>query len=204
MDNTLNSALNTFSEALGTVKKTLTQMGLPSSFAPTLDLAEIDKRIADLKAVEQWLIANQTMLRGTIQGLEVQRNTIATVQALSQSMQGVNSKAAKSKSKKSEAESASSPADAFPFNNPGFNGAAWWDLLQKQFEHITRATLATGAHDPVAIGKKVTQAVGKVAGDWAIDAAKETAGRVAKQIAGTAAKKVTRSVVRKVSRRKKD
>lgn len=83
---TLSSALSSFTDTLGLVKKTWTNMGLPTSFAPTMDIEEIDKRIADLQAVEQWLIANQTMLRGTIQGLEVQRNTIATVQALGQSV----------------------------------------------------------------------------------------------------------------------
>lgn len=52
---------------------------LPSMITPTLDLGEMDKRIADLRAVEQWLNLNATMLRTTIQTLEVQRNTIATL-----------------------------------------------------------------------------------------------------------------------------
>jgi len=49
--------------------------------APTLDVAELDKRIADLRAVEQWLNLNLSMLRTTVQSLEVQRNTIATLKS---------------------------------------------------------------------------------------------------------------------------
>jgi hypothetical protein len=54
---------------------------LPSMIAPTLDVDELDKRIADLRAVEQWLNLNLSMLRTTVQSLEVQRNTIATLKS---------------------------------------------------------------------------------------------------------------------------
>jgi hypothetical protein len=56
---------------------------LPSMMAPTLDVDELDKRISDLRAVEQWLELNATMLRTTIQTLEVQRATIATLKGIS-------------------------------------------------------------------------------------------------------------------------
>lgn len=50
--------------------------------APTVDIDELDRRIADLKAVEQWLTVNMNMLQGTIQALEIQRGTIATLKAI--------------------------------------------------------------------------------------------------------------------------
>jgi hypothetical protein len=59
---------------------------LPSMITPTLDIGELDKRIADLRAVEQWLALNANMLRATIQSLEVQRNTIATLKSFGGSM----------------------------------------------------------------------------------------------------------------------
>lgn len=65
------------------VKKAWASFGVPSTFAPTVDLEELDKRIADLKAVEQWLTVNMNMLQGTIQALEIQRGTIATLRAFS-------------------------------------------------------------------------------------------------------------------------
>lgn len=61
---------------------------LPSMITPTLDVDELDKRIADLRAVEQWLNLNTSMLRTTIQSLEVQRNTIATLKSFGGSMLG--------------------------------------------------------------------------------------------------------------------
>jgi hypothetical protein len=59
---------------------------LPSMFAPTLDVNELEKRIADLRAVEQWLELNASILRTTIQSLEVQRATIATLKGISSAM----------------------------------------------------------------------------------------------------------------------
>jgi hypothetical protein len=59
-----------------------TSMGLPSMAAPTLSVEELDKKINDLKAVEAWLNVNMSMLRGTIQALEVQRGTIATLKSV--------------------------------------------------------------------------------------------------------------------------
>lgn len=68
------------------VKKAWGSFGLPPSFTPTIDLGELDKRIADLKAVEQWLIVNMNMLQGTIQALEIQRGTIATLKAFGEAV----------------------------------------------------------------------------------------------------------------------
>jgi hypothetical protein len=54
--------------------------------APTLSTDELDKRIADLKAVESWLNMNIGMLRGTIQAMEVQRGTLAAIKSMGSSM----------------------------------------------------------------------------------------------------------------------
>ena len=75
---------------------------VPGMVTPTLDVNELDKRITDLKTVEGWLRMNLNMLQMSIQGLEMQRATVAAMQAISQS--------------------AGSPeANANPFANP-----AWW------------------------------------------------------------------------------
>ena len=57
-------------------------LGLPMAgmITPTLDVSEIEKRIADLKLVENWLNMNLSMLRMSIQGLEMQRLTLAAMQ----------------------------------------------------------------------------------------------------------------------------
>ncbi len=55
---------------------------LPGMVTPTLDLGELDKRITDLKTVENWLKMNLGMLQMSIQGLEMQRTTVAAMQAM--------------------------------------------------------------------------------------------------------------------------
>jgi hypothetical protein len=71
------------------VKRAWSTLNIPSTLVPTVDIEELDKRIADLKAVEQWLNLNLSMLRGTIQGLEIQRGTLAAVKAFGASMGGM-------------------------------------------------------------------------------------------------------------------
>jgi len=60
--------------------------GMSGMATPPMSTDDLDKRIADLKAVESWLNLNLTMLRGTIQALEVQRGTLATLKTMGASM----------------------------------------------------------------------------------------------------------------------
>ncbi|MDX5364614.1 MAG: hypothetical protein LPJ91_10730 [Pseudazoarcus pumilus] len=57
---------------------------LPGMLAPTLDTDDLDKRIKDLRTVENWLQMNLNMLQATIQGLEVQRSTLNALKAMSE------------------------------------------------------------------------------------------------------------------------
>lgn len=64
---------------------------------PILNIEELDRRINELRAVENWLRLNLTMLQGSIQAMEVQRATIATLQSFANmggSMGGATSAAA--------------------------------------------------------------------------------------------------------------
>lgn len=54
---------------------------VPGLAMPTLDPAELDKRIADLKSIEGWLTMNLNMLKLSIQGLEMQKLALNAVQA---------------------------------------------------------------------------------------------------------------------------
>ena len=56
---------------------------VPGFLVPTVDVEELDKRISDLRAAESWLEVNLNVLRATVQGLEVQRHTIAAIRSLS-------------------------------------------------------------------------------------------------------------------------
>jgi hypothetical protein len=57
---------------------------LPGMAMPTLDPAEVEKRVRDLRSVEAWLNMNLNMVKFAIQGLEVQR---AGLQAMRASME---------------------------------------------------------------------------------------------------------------------
>ena len=86
---------------------------IPGMVTPTLDVDELDKRITDMKAVENWLKMNLSSLQMAIQGLEMQRTTIATMQAMS----------------KIASESAASGGEAGAQANP-FATSMWpWNLM---------------------------------------------------------------------------
>ena len=60
---------------------------VPGLTMPTLDPADVDKRIAELKSVEGWLSMNLNMLRMAIQGLEMQKAGLQQMQGMQQAMQ---------------------------------------------------------------------------------------------------------------------
>lgn len=89
---------------------------LPGMVTPTLDVSEIDKRIAELKSVETWLTMNLNLLKMTIQGMEMQRATLSAMRG----MQAAGAEAAKAGAEATQAGSGGNPfADA------------WWNVLQQ-------------------------------------------------------------------------
>jgi hypothetical protein len=85
-------------------------IGIPGMVMPSLSVEDINKQIADLKAVESWLTLNMNMLRGTIQALEVQSATISTLRSMGESL---------SASVKSATPAAAVPAAfSYPFGMP--------------------------------------------------------------------------------------
>jgi hypothetical protein len=138
-------------------------MSLPSLATPTLSVDELDKKISDLKAVESWLNLNTAMLRSSIQALEVQRNTIATLKTMGQTMaeamqQGRDNpyaaaffqhaepaKTAAGKTPAKPAEEAKVPPKpdaAAAATAQMANPAAWWNLLQEQFTQAVSSAMA--------------------------------------------------------------
>lgn len=151
-------------DSLDFVKKLWSGMGIPNAVTPTTDLNELDKRIADLRTVEQWLQLNLTMLRTTIQGLEVQRGTIATLKAFSSNLSSSfsapgNASASSAAASSSAQPEMPSPAAAQSFMQPmmdaGLAPTAWWNMLSSQFNKIAQAA-ASGAQEqePSAEDKK--------------------------------------------------
>ena len=74
---------------------------------PGLDVDELEKRIKDLKSVENWLNLNLNILKSTIQGLEVQH---ATMMALKSFGDAVSAAGAAATAPKEESETKTTSA----------------------------------------------------------------------------------------------
>lgn len=139
-------------------------MNIPGIATPTLSVDELDKKINDLKAVESWLNLNMSMLRGSIQALEVQRGTIVTLKSMSASFAAAVKQAPGAGDKAAEAAPYASifaqPAAAAPEAAPQAEAAAapemagaaqmgnptvWWNMLQDQFKQAVTSAMASDA-----------------------------------------------------------
>lgn len=144
----------------------LPQMPGPSSWvAPTLNVEEIDKRIQELRAVHFWLEQNTRALSATIQALEVQKMTLATLQGmncsmadLAQAMQahvvtptawsaGAPAPAPQSDTTPEPAAKPSRKTASTSRTNPSAGPAGvvdpmqWWGSLTQQFQHIAATAM---------------------------------------------------------------
>ena len=78
---------NLATQAAGSAAQKIPQLpSLGSWVAPTLNVEELDRRIDELKAVQFWLDQNATALKATIQALEVQKMTLATLKGMNFNM----------------------------------------------------------------------------------------------------------------------
>ena len=74
---------NLATQAAGNAAQKIPQLpNLGNWVAPTLNVEELDRRIDELKAVQFWLDQNATALKATIQALEVQKMTLATLKGM--------------------------------------------------------------------------------------------------------------------------
>jgi hypothetical protein len=132
---------------------------------PLTNVEELDKRITDMRAVEQWLKLNLNMLQSAIQALEVQRATLATLRAFgayakdAAAQQGDGAPFASlwpMGSTAPKAEESTPPADTAQHSKPesgsandaAFDPSGWWNLLQSQFNNL--ASLAMVQADAAA------------------------------------------------------
>jgi len=128
---------------------------------PNMSLEDFDRRISDLRAVENWLRLNLSMLSSTIQALEVQRATIATIKSFVTSganMAGGAVPGMGAGSSGSDTPSSSESMDAYAAQATAA-AQGWWDMLQQQFDTLaaaTNATLQQGAETMQAAAQQAT------------------------------------------------
>jgi hypothetical protein len=158
----------TMNDTLEFVRNFWGSMKVPGMTMPSMSPDDLNKQIADLKAVESWLQMNMNMLRGTIQTLEVQSATLTALQSMSESFAKATSpsaahpKAAKPASK-TEPASNNEAFDKMPspsdFAAHMANPTAWWNTVQQNFSQAVNQAMApeqkTGK-DTAPAAKKTT------------------------------------------------
>ncbi|WP_326535649.1 PhaM family polyhydroxyalkanoate granule multifunctional regulatory protein [Pseudorhodoferax sp.] len=136
--------------------------GLGGWVAPTLSVEDLEKRISELKAVQFWLDQNAMALKATIQALEVQKMTLATLKGMNVSMAEV----AKAFTAQRSEDAAAAPVAPAPAPSPAPEpepaaeaGAAdaagarpgvidamqWWGALTQQFQQIAATAMKDAA-----------------------------------------------------------
>ncbi|GAB3364072.1 MULTISPECIES: PhaM family polyhydroxyalkanoate granule multifunctional regulatory protein [Giesbergeria] len=139
----------------------LPQMPNMSSWiAPTISVEELEKRITELKAVQFWLEQNSRALTATIQALEVQKMTLATLKGMNFSMADMANaftiKKTDASASPAQAAAPAAPPDAASETASTASAEAapsvvdpmqWWGALTQQFQQIaaTAMTEATKA-----------------------------------------------------------
>lgn len=178
--------------------------GLGGWVAPTLNVEDLDKRIAELKAVQFWLDQNAMALKATIQALEVQKMTLATLQGMNVSMAEVAKAFTAQPTEAAEVRTPAPPPAARPAPEPAPEPAAapqaaeaaegeaarpgvidamqWWGALTQQFQQIAATAMKEAAarvtpEPPAASAAVSRQAAAKKAAAPAKKAAKKAAPR---------------------------
>lgn len=144
--------------------------------APTLDPAELDKRISELRTVQFWLEQNARLLATTIQAMEVQRMTLSTLQTMNVPLDTLRDAMT---IRPPAAPAAPAPAPAFFGGTPAAQADArpdeaaapaagapglvdpmqWWGALSQQFSSLAAQAL----QNPDA--QAAAQAATRFAGD---------------------------------------
>ena len=163
---------NLAKQAAGSATQSIPQLpNLGSWVAPTLNVEELDKRIEELKAVHFWLDQNSKALGATIQALEVQKMTLATLKGMNFNMgdvanalklkaadtmftgvqkvsetaansaSAISQAAAKKKAAPRKAKSGGKSADPAGVVDP----MQWWGALTQQFQQIATTAMKDAA-----------------------------------------------------------
>jgi len=176
--------------------ETIPQMpNLANWIAPTLNVEELEKRITELKAVHFWLDQNSKALGATVQALEVQKMTLATLKGMNFNI-GDMANALKLKAADSvysgvqrATEKAASTAQTLS------EAAADAQAVAKKVGKAAKpaATATPGLVDPMQLWGALTQQFQQIAASAMKDAGKNTALDVTKNMAAGFAKEAVKA-----------
>jgi hypothetical protein len=169
--------------------------GIGQWVAPTLDPAELDKRIGELRTVQYWLEQNARMLAATIQALEVQRMTLSTLKSMNVQMGALGESlrikpaarkadatadaAAPSPSPAPSSSARKSPAEKTPA--AAVDPMQWWGALTNQFAELATNAMKDSAADAA---KSLAGGMMKQSFDAAAETMKKVAGAPGRAVVG--------------------
>ena len=188
---------------------------MSSWIAPSMSVEELDKRIEELKHVQFWLEQNSRALAATVQALEVQKMTMATLRGMNFNLADIASAltprpatAAAAAAKTSPPQAQPEPAAAKPTSrkraskkaNAGGTPAGMvdplklWGALTQQFQQIAATAVkdVAAAHAKNATPSGAARAGAQAAASAASSGPRPNANSTANPTAKPAAAKTTR------------
>jgi hypothetical protein len=120
--------------------------GLSQWIAPTLNPEEIEKRISELRTVQFWLEQNARLLATTIQALEVQRMTLATLKSMNVPV-GTLHESLRARTADDAAVPRPKPAAAGEGAAGLVDPMQWWGALTQQFTDLAASAMQDALKD---------------------------------------------------------
>ena len=167
--------------------------------APTLSVEELDKRISELKAVHFWLDQNSKALAATVQALEVQKMTLATLKGMNFNMTDV-ANAFKLKAADTVASGLQKVSDTAAATVQTVSDVAGKteEMAKKVGDAAKPAAAAAvaGLVDPMQLWNSLTHQFQAIAASAMAEVGKATAMDVGKNLAKGAAKGVAKKAAK--------
>ena len=174
---------------------------LANWIAPTLNLEELEKRIDDLKTVHFWLEQNAKALGATVQALEVQKMTLATLKGMNFNI-GDMANALKLKAADTVFSGVQRVTDKAASTAQSISEVA--SEAQNVAKKVRKAakpaaTAAAGMVDPMQLWGSLTQQFQQIAASAMKDASKNTAIDMTKNMATGLAKEAVKATKKAAS-----
>ncbi len=174
---------------------------LANWIAPTLNLEELEKRIEELKTVHFWLEQNSKALGATVQALEVQKMTLATLKGMNFNIGDV-ANALKLKAADTVFSGVQRGIDRAASTAQSISEvAADAQAVAKKVRKAAKpaATAAAGMVDPMQLWGSLTQQFQQIAASAMKDAGKNTAIDMTKNMAAGLAKEAVKATKKATS-----
>jgi hypothetical protein len=174
---------------------------LANWIAPTLNVEELEKRIDELKTVHFWLEQNSKALGATVQALEVQKMTLATLKGMNFNI-GDMANALKLKAADTVFSGVQRVTDKAASTAQSISEvAADAQAVAKKVGKAAKpaATAAVGMVDPMQLWGSLTQQFQQIAASAMKDVGKNTAMDVTKNMAAGFAKEAVKATKKAAS-----